>query len=68
MTYSEIRLYSPIKDCLVSRLSMADTRGGEFWMEIEGEGKAYRKAKAAALEDLTEAITMGLQPGKVVRN
>lgn len=66
--YSEIRLYSPMKDCVVSRLSMADTRGGEFWMEIEGEGKSYRAAKEAALSDLMEAIEMGLEPGRVVRS
>ena len=66
--YSEFRTYSPTKDGLVSRLSMADARGGEFWMEIEGEGKAYREAKEQALSDLMEAIEMGLEPGRVVRN
>lgn len=66
--YSEFRVYSPLKDCLVSRISMADSKGSEFWMEVAGEGKAYREAKARALEDLMEAIALGLQPGKVVRS
>lgn len=64
--YSEFRCYSPLKDCLVSRVSMADSHGMEFWTEVMGEGKAYREAKAQALEDLAEAIEMGLQPGKVI--
>lgn len=45
---------------------MADSHGMEFWTEVMGEGKAYREAKAQALEDLAEAIEMGLQPGKVI--
>jgi hypothetical protein len=65
--YSEFRCYSPLTDGPVSRISMADSHGMEFWMEVEGEGKAYREAKAQALEDLMEAIAMGLEPGKVVR-
>lgn len=66
--YSEFRAYSPLKDCLVSRISMADSHGREFWVEVQGEGKAYREAKTQALDDLVEAIEMGLQPGKVVRS
>jgi hypothetical protein len=46
---------------------MADDRGQEFFAEVVGEGKAYREAKARALEDLMEAIDSGLEPGKVIR-
>jgi hypothetical protein len=63
--YSEYRTYSPIKDCLISRISMADERGGEFWMEIDGDGKTYREARDRALADIQEAIERGLLPGKV---
>lgn len=66
--YLEFRCYSPIYDCEVSRISMADDRGAEFWMEVQGTGKAYREAKRDALDDLSEAIDMGLEPGKVVRS
>lgn len=66
--YAEFRCYSPLTDCEVSRISMADERGGEFWMEVTGEGKAYRQAKEQALEDISEAIEIGLEPGKVVRS
>lgn len=66
--YSQFGCYSPMRDCIVTRISMADDHGMEFWMEIEGEGKAYREAKALALEDLMAAIEMGLEPGKVVRS
>lgn len=59
--------YSPLKDCLVTRLSMADSKGGEFFVEVEGQGKAYREAKVQALDDLMQAIALGLEPGKVVR-
>lgn len=67
-TYSEVRCYSPILDCEISRISMADDRGGEFFVEIEGQGKKYRQAKDEALTDLAEAIEMGLFPGRVTRS
>ncbi len=73
-TYSEFRCYSPMTDCEVSRISMFDTRPDspnrfqEYWVEVRGEGKAYREAKAQALDDLMEAIEMKLPPGKVVRS
>ena len=65
--YSEFRCYSPMRDALISRISMADDRGAEFYVEIEGEGAAYRRRKAEALEDLVEAIETGLPPGKISR-
>jgi hypothetical protein len=66
--YSEFRCYSPTHDAMVSRVSMPDDRGDEFYVEVLGEGKDYRKAKAQALDDLIEAIEMGLPPGKVIRS
>jgi hypothetical protein len=66
-TYSEIHGYSPMRDCVVIRISIADAHGQELWTEIEGEGKAYREAKAAALQDLMKAFERGDQPGQVVR-
>ena len=65
-TYSEFRTYSPIRDCLVSRISMADSRGLEFWMEVVGEGKSYRHDKAKAIDQIMEAIERGREPGEVV--
>jgi hypothetical protein len=65
--YSEFRTYSPMSDSVISRISMADARGQEFWVEVPGEGREYRKAKAEALADIMEAIDTGLAPGKVVR-
>ena len=67
-TYSEFRCYSPIQDCEISRLSMMDSHGGEFYIEVVGTGKEYRRAKEEALADLMEAIDSGLFPGRVVRN
>lgn len=45
---------------------MADEQGLEFFIEIEGEGAAYRNAKAQALDDLAQAIELGLNPGRVI--
>ena len=42
-------------------------RHQEYFVEITGEGKAYRAAKEQALKDLAEAIEQGLKPGKIVR-
>ena len=65
--YSEFRHYSPMRDCLVCRISMQGPEG-VYYAEIEGlEGKAYRQAKAQAIDDLIEAIESGLPPGKIVR-
>lgn len=77
MTYSETRVYSVTRDALVSRISMMNTdpanphydrfKNQEYFIEVLGEGKAYREAKAQALDDLLEAISTGLKPGKIVR-
>jgi hypothetical protein len=65
--YSEFRCYSPMKDCQVTRISMQSPKG-VYWQEIDGlEGKAYREAKEAAINDLVEAIETGLHPGKITR-
>lgn len=66
--YSEFRCFSPVEGELVSRVSMADGKGGEFWTFVKGDGKAYRDAKREALIDLAEAIDSGLEPGRVCRS
>jgi hypothetical protein len=66
-TYSEFRCYSPLHDCEISRVSMTNDRGQEFFIEVPGDGKAYREAKRQALEDLAAAIETGHEPGRVVQ-
>lgn len=66
--YSEYRVYSPVSDAQVVRISMADERGAEYWIQIQGEGAGYRRAHSQALTDLMEAIEMGMEPGEVLRS
>lgn len=63
----EFRSYSPVLDIEVIRLSVADDKGGEFFvvMPCPPTGKSLRKAKLAALEIIHEAISIGLDPGEV---
>lgn len=63
----EYRAYSPVLDMDVIRLSVADEKGGEFFALIPctKQGKSLREAKAAALENIYEAIAIGLDPGEV---
>ena len=75
--YSETRCYSPVRDCEVSRISMMNDdpsnrfyhlyKQQEYFIEVTGEGKAYRESKEQALLDLQEAIDCGLKPGKITR-
>lgn len=63
----EFRSYSPVLDTEVIRLSVADERGGEFFVVLPcpSQGRSLRKAKLAALENIHEAIAIGLEPGEV---
>ena len=66
MMFVEHIAYSPIEDKNISRISVANDRGHEYFMLIPCEGgKAYREARLTALECLVEAIQMGLPPGQV---
>jgi hypothetical protein len=66
--YSEFRMYSPTYDAVMSRISMTDDSGGEFFMLVPAtSGKSYRKAKTEALEMIQEAMAQGCQPGEVRR-
>lgn len=67
-TYQEIRAYSPIHDCDVVRVSMADERCSEFFMQVpcpDGR-RGWRVKRAAALQAIGEAIDGGLEPGEVL--
>lgn len=64
--YTEYRFWSPMLGTDAARLSMGDGKGGEFFMVIPCEGgKAYRASRAAALEAISTAISLGLDPGEV---
>lgn len=65
--YSAYEFYSPMLDCQMVRLSMCDAHFKEFWMAIPGPDaqKKYRERRAAALDAISQAISLGLQPGEV---
>lgn len=67
-TYQEIRAYSPLHDCDVVRVSMADERCSEFFMQVQDRDRrrGWRVKRNAALAAIGEAIDAGLQPGEVI--
>ena len=67
-TYQEFKSYSPFYDAVMARISMTDERGSEYFVLIPTKsGKAYRAAKAEALEMIGEAMAQDLEPGEVMR-
>jgi len=55
-------------DAVMARISMTDERGSEYFALIPAKsGKAYRTAKAEALEMIGEAMAKGVEPGEVQR-
>jgi len=66
MSYREYRFWSPVLGCDASRLSMWDERGREFFMILAADdGKAYKARKTQAIEAISFAIDMRLDPGEV---
>ena len=66
IAFTEYRHYSALHDAEMSRVSMTDGRGAEYFMLIPaGDGKESREARTAAVEALEQAIAMKLEPGEV---
>ncbi len=64
--YQILRFWSPLLGDEAMRLSMVDKQGDEHFMVLPAaRGKAYREAKATALEKIGQAIEAGHQPGEV---
>lgn len=65
--YSEFRAYSPLADCEIARISVADDRGSEFFMFVKdiGYGKHYRETLVATLDQICAAMDRGVDPGEV---
>lgn len=68
MVYNEHTRYSAIHDCEVTRLSLCDDRGGEFFCLIprDGRAKKWRAVRDKVLEDLQSEIQAGSQPGQFI--
>lgn len=64
--YQEFRFYSPTIGAPVTRLSMADERGREYFATIPRNvtGKTYRRNKELALSAIMDAMTEQ-EPGEV---
>ena len=66
MHYQENRMYSPLFDGDVARISMWDRHGSEFFCLIPaGYGAAYRDRRDACLEAIETAIAQRRDPGEV---
>ena len=64
--FSEYTQWSPIFDCEVTRLSVFDGNGSEYFFMIPRENaRRYRDRRDEALEAIDVAITEGLPPGEV---
>lgn len=66
MILSTFTAYSPTTDSDLTRVSVADDRGAEFFAFIEaGLGKSYRERKEAAVAAIVQYIEDGGEPGEV---
>jgi hypothetical protein len=67
MRYRSFRFWSPVLGCHAERLSMFDTKGGEFFvvLPLSGTSKQNRMDKQKALDAIADAIEGGKQPGVV---
>lgn len=63
MTFTEFEFYDPKTDGERVRLSVFN-HGREYFMFLDA-GVGYRQRREAALENICEAIDMGLNPGEV---
>ena len=67
LSYHEFHHYSVIHDCDAVRLSVFDPQGSEFYMILPIDTAAgYRRTRQDALEIISEAIAMHLDPGEVI--
>jgi hypothetical protein len=65
-TYRDVRSYSAIHDSEVSRLSMTNDRGEEYFAIVPVEdGKRWRERRDAVLTALDDAILAGATPGEI---
>lgn len=65
--YQVIRYYSATTDAEMARISMFDSRGSEFWTEVQaGGGRKWRVARERAVELIANAIESGDEPGEVI--
>jgi hypothetical protein len=62
--YSEFRSYSPIYDSEISRISLGDGRGGEWFIviPIPTASRDYRDSRERALDMLYRAYDLGRLP------
>lgn len=66
MRYQEFRAYSPTYGCEVSRFSMFDKNGAEFFIMLPtSAGKKWRETRTKAVEAIADAISRGDEPGEI---
>jgi hypothetical protein len=66
MPLSEFSYWSPTHGAEVTRLSMADDRGQEFYAFVPAiEGSPSRRVRERATDALQQAIERGLKPGEI---
>ena len=63
--FSEYTYYSLVHDCEVSRISVPDENGREFFAIVALEGKGYRERRSEAIQKCLEAMRAGCEPGEV---
>lgn len=69
MRYRELKFWDGMNDRKAVRLSVADERGGEFYMILPREnGRKWRERRDEALGIISEAMSLGLEPGEVREN
>ena len=57
--YQRVKIYSPLHDCYVVRVSMCDDRGGEFFVNIPDD-RGFK-----ALRETINGIELPMQHGEI---
>lgn len=65
--YQQLKMWSPVDDCYVARISVGNDHGHELFMLVPMNmpSRDFRTHRTAALDAIQEAIDAGLDPGEV---
>lgn len=63
--YHEYQYWCVYRDANVSRVSIVDSHGKEFFQIVTRDGKGYKERREAAIDACLGAIEAGCDPGEV---
>lgn len=69
LNYREYKYWSVITGGMVSRISVFDEHGAEYYMIVHiATKRSYRQDRETALLAIADAMRLGYDPGEVILN